>query len=209
MLLSTSYSAELSVMEGLQGKMPGTNPVQYTWYYDDIGVATIGNGHALVDFHLQHIRRGEPDADARATQATVALGFGGASLTLAEVAILKTKDMDAFAKPVSGLVRADTTQPEFDALVDFAYNVGAGALQSSTLLRLHNSGNALLGPANLSVLASESQNHAPIHSIGEAFAAWSNADHTWTRGVFHRRMWEFLVYSGVAYQQAYSTAFAF
>ena len=32
------------------------------------------------------------------------------------------------------------TQGEFDALVDFAYNLGLGALEGSTLLRLLNSG---------------------------------------------------------------------
>lgn len=36
---------------------------------------------------------------------------------------------------------AATTQGQFDAMVAFAFNLGAGKLGSSTLLRLHNSGN--------------------------------------------------------------------
>lgn len=35
----------------------------------------------------------------------------------------------------------NTSQEQFDALVSFTYNVGAGALTSSTLLRMHKAGN--------------------------------------------------------------------
>jgi len=35
---------------------------------------------------------------------------------------------------------AATDQPQFDALVSFAYNLGAGALGRSTLLKLHRAG---------------------------------------------------------------------
>lgn len=46
---------------------------------------------------------------------------------------------------VSGQVTAAlsgsaTTQNQFDALVDFAYNLGIGNLRSSTLLRKHKTG---------------------------------------------------------------------
>ena len=43
-----------------------------------------------------------------------------------------------FARKVeAALGGAPTTQQQFDALVSFAYNVGVGNLQSSTLLRKH------------------------------------------------------------------------
>ena len=47
--------------------------------------------------------------------------------------VLKT-----FEKHVDSYSRDDITQHQFDALVCFAYNVGVGALKSSTLLKLTN-----------------------------------------------------------------------
>lgn len=47
--------------------------------------------------------------------------------------VLKT-----FEKHVDTYTRDDITQSQFDALVCFAYNVGVGALKSSTLLKLVN-----------------------------------------------------------------------
>jgi lysozyme len=47
--------------------------------------------------------------------------------------VLKT-----FEKHVDSYTRDDITQSQFDALVCFAYNVGVGALKSSTLLKLVN-----------------------------------------------------------------------
>jgi lysozyme len=43
---------------------------------------------------------------------------------------------------VNSLVHVYLTQNQFDALVDFAYNVGATNFRNSTLLRLLNSGDA-------------------------------------------------------------------
>lgn len=41
---------------------------------------------------------------------------------------------------VNEMVTVDLTQGQFDALVDFAYNIGIGALRKSTLLKLLNDG---------------------------------------------------------------------
>jgi lysozyme len=41
---------------------------------------------------------------------------------------------------VNRLVKVPLTQHQFDALVDFCFNVGAGNLEKSTLLRLLNAG---------------------------------------------------------------------
>jgi lysozyme len=45
---------------------------------------------------------------------------------------------------VGTLVKVPLTQNQFDALVDFVFNLGEKALKSSTLLRLLNSGLFLL-----------------------------------------------------------------
>jgi lysozyme len=42
---------------------------------------------------------------------------------------------------VTKAVDVSLTQAEFDALVDFTFNVGAGAFRGSTMLRLLNAGN--------------------------------------------------------------------
>lgn len=54
-------------------------------------------------------------------------------------AILRTQ-LQRFADAVNRYVKVPLTQGQFDALVDFAYNAGAGNLQSSTLLRKLNAG---------------------------------------------------------------------
>ena len=54
-----------------------------------------------------------------------------ASKLLANVVVAYEKSVDSFA-------RDDISQQQFDALVCFAYNVGIGALKSSTLLKKVN-----------------------------------------------------------------------
>jgi len=51
---------------------------------------------------------------------------------------LLAADIISFEKSVSNLVEVELTQGQFDALVSFAFNFGAGKLQNSTLLRLVN-----------------------------------------------------------------------
>jgi len=49
-------------------------------------------------------------------------------------------DMAQFCAVVDGLVKVSLNQNQFDALVSFAYNCGAGALGTSTLLKKLNAG---------------------------------------------------------------------
>lgn len=53
----------------------------------------------------------------------------------------REEDMRLSEAAVNQLVTVSLTQGEFDALVDFDYNVGSEALKNSTLLRLLNAGN--------------------------------------------------------------------
>jgi lysozyme len=48
------------------------------------------------------------------------------------------EDAEAFERIVQSFVKVPVTQGEFNALVSFSFNVGAGALRDSTLLRLLN-----------------------------------------------------------------------
>jgi lysozyme len=45
---------------------------------------------------------------------------------------------DRFASKVANLIKKPVTQNQFNALVSFAFNVGSGALASSTLLKVVN-----------------------------------------------------------------------
>lgn len=53
---------------------------------------------------------------------------------------LLTTDVQAAEQAVERLVKVTLTQGQFDALVDFCYNLGAGRLAGSTLLKVLNGG---------------------------------------------------------------------
>ncbi|MGC0151058.1 lysozyme [Chromobacterium vaccinii] len=85
-------------------------------YQDAVGVWTIGYGHTGAD-----VRAGRTIDQAKAGQLLAA-------------------DLARFEQGVTRLVAVDVSQDQFDALVCFSYNLGLGNLQSSTLLRLLNTG---------------------------------------------------------------------
>lgn len=53
---------------------------------------------------------------------------------------MAAEDTQVAEHDVQTLVKVSLTQPQFDALVDFDFNVGRGAFSKSTLLRRINSG---------------------------------------------------------------------
>lgn len=64
----------------------------------------------------------------------------GMRITKRQAEILLSEDVAEFERAVEQAVTIELQQHEFDALVSFAYNVGAGALASSTLVRKLNTG---------------------------------------------------------------------
>lgn len=64
----------------------------------------------------------------------------GRIVTEAEGKAMLAAEMAKHERAVERLVKVPLTQSQFDALVSFSYNVGSGALESSTLLRLLNAG---------------------------------------------------------------------
>jgi lysozyme len=64
----------------------------------------------------------------------------GDTCTQAQADAWLAQEYDAFEKKVGALVHVPVTANQLGALVSFAYNVGIGALGSSTLLRLLNAG---------------------------------------------------------------------
>lgn len=64
----------------------------------------------------------------------------GDTCTQAQADAWLVQEYDAVEKKVKALVKVSLTANQLGALVSFAYNVGTGALGSSTLLRLLNAG---------------------------------------------------------------------
>lgn len=91
-------------------------------YRDTGGVLTIGYGHTGPDVH------------------------DGMTITDAQADVLLGNDL-GHAEIVVNRVAKNLNQNRFDALASFTFNVGEGALQHSTLLRLHNEGD-FMGAAN-------------------------------------------------------------
>lgn len=91
--------------------------LRLTAYQDSVGVWTIGYGHTGADVHP------------------------GLSITLEQASTLLSKDVASAVADVNRLVKVPLTQNQFDALVDFVFNVGGGNLGTSTLLRDLNAGN--------------------------------------------------------------------
>lgn len=83
-------------------------------YLDAVNVPTIGFGH------------------------TQGVTLQTHPITLQAARHLLAKDLRIFERGVEEMVRVPLTQGQFDALVSFAYNVGLGALRSSTLLQRVN-----------------------------------------------------------------------
>ena len=88
------------------------------------------------------------------------IGYGstmyadGRKVTLKDAAISESQALELLAntlgkyeKAVNDYVKVSLTQNEFDALVSFTYNLGAGNLLSSTLLKKLNAGDKA-GAAN-------------------------------------------------------------
>ncbi len=86
-------------------------------YLDVNGFPTIGYGHRLL----------HPES--------FALG-----VTEAQAGEILVSDLREAEQAVERLVKVELTQGQFDALVDFCFNLGSGRLGSSTLLKVLNHG---------------------------------------------------------------------
>lgn len=93
-----------------------------SWYSDPVGVKTIGYGHTDAAGHPRY-------ADNKALV-----------LTKADAQIVLSRDLGQYEAAVTKAVTVPLNENQFGALVSFTYNLGAGNLQSSTLLRKLNAG---------------------------------------------------------------------
>lgn len=92
-------------------------------YRDCVGVLTIGYGHT--------------------SMAGAPVVREGMKITAAQADEILSRDLGKFERGVVALLttaKEPVTQHEFDALVDLAFNIGLGALKSSSLLRCYLAG---------------------------------------------------------------------
>jgi lysozyme len=115
-------------------------------YQDQVGVWTIGYGHTGSGVH------------------------GGLTITQDQADQLLLSDIAASVTCVNRAVTAAINQNQFDALVDFVFNLGCAALLSSTLLRDLNAGD--------------------FESVAGQFLLWDHAGGVVLPGLLRRRQAE-------------------
>ena len=96
-------------------------------------------------------------------------------LSMAEVDEILAADLATFERGVLRLCPAGLTQPRFDALVSFSFNVGLGNLQRSSIRMKHNRGE--------------------FEDAAEAFMQWTKAGGKELPGLVKRRKDEKALYS--------------
>lgn len=108
-------AAALALIKEFEGFVP-------RWYRDPVGVWTCCYGHT--------------DAAGSPKYAT----SSHMTFTEAEGAAILARDLGRYEADVTRLVNVPLNENQFGALVSFTYNLGAGNLASSTLLRKLNAG---------------------------------------------------------------------
>ena len=111
-------TAALALIEEFEGFSP-------VWYPDvvhGLKVATIGFGHPDAAGHPKY----EHDKNL--------------TITKADGRLILARDLARYEADVTRLVKVPLNENQFGALVSFTYNLGAGNLASSTLLRKLNAG---------------------------------------------------------------------
>ncbi len=120
-----------------------------TPYICPAGYLTIGYGHLLKDKTVKSVTREEAET-------------------------LLRSDVVSAENAVNRLVKVRLTQNQFDALVDFVYNLGAGAFQRSTLRQVVNR-----------------EEH---EDVPEQLVKWCYAGGRRLQGLLHRRQLEATLY---------------
>jgi len=106
-------------------------------------------------------------------------------LTKSEVEKLLTKDLQPFIASVRSNIKVALRQNQFDALVIFAFNIGADAFGSSTVVTMINNAQAV----------------TKYPSLHAAWSAWNKSQGSIMAGLTHRRDCEWKVYCHGRYEK--------
>ena len=90
------------------------------------------------------------------------------------------EDLESFEAAVNRLVEVDLNQSQFDSLVSWTFNLGWGALSSSTLLKVLNEDN--------------------FAGVPEQIKRWNRAGGKVLDGLVRRREAEALLFEGKAWE---------
>jgi len=145
-------AAGLKLLKDSEGFRPQT-------YLDPAGLPTIGYGHRLV--HPECYPNG---------------------ITEEHASVFLQRDLSEAEEAVARLVRVPLTQGQFDALVDFVFNLGAARLAASTLLAVLNAGEYV--------------------AASQQLLRWDHAGAIEVAGLKARRQAEFQLFTGVAAPQS-------
>lgn len=102
--------------------LTGHEGLSYIGYLDSVGVPTVCYGHTRT------AKVGEVFSQERCEE-------------------LLNEDLAEFSGTVNKYITVNLSQPQFDSLVSFCYNVGSYACRTSTMFRLINDGDYLGGAA--------------------------------------------------------------
>jgi lysozyme len=117
-----------------------------------------------------------PDPGTGGVPFTVGYGHTGAdihegmTITQQQADLYLAEDVQKAVDEVNARVHTDLSQEEFDALVDFVFNVGAGNFNNSTLLKCINAGD--------------------MEGAARQFDRWDKADGRVLAGLVRRRQAE-------------------
>ena len=148
----------------------------------DHGRTTSEQGRAAIKGYEGIRLTAYPDPGTGGDPWTIGVGHTGTdvhkglTITVAQADDLLRQDLARFETAVNRLA-PKTTQPQFDALVSFAFNVGEANLASSTLLKKHNAGD--------------------YDGAAAQFALWNKAAGKVLPGLVKRRASEARLYKGL------------
>lgn len=128
----------------------------------DVGKAVIGWGHDYI----------ANDPILLAVTGT----SNPASITQTEADEILNMDAANVSKAVNAVLKVEVTQDQFDALGDFAYNIGITAFQNSTLIKMLNNGN--------------------FSGASAQFGQWVNSQGQYNQGLANRRADEQSLFNG-------------
>lgn len=153
LIMSTTKSKAAEIIKRFEGIIRDKiNPDRVVSYQDSIGVWTIGYGSTKNPF------TGEKVTQGMVIDENTALSW------LQEE--IKTR-----VAAIKRLIKVPVNQNQLDALTSLAYNIGLGAFQRSTLLRLLNA-------------------NAPKIQVADQFLRWNKAGGKEVRGLTIRRQLE-------------------
>ena len=143
--ISTKKTEGMRTTEGGRTIIKRHEGLKLNVYNDQAGHPTIGYVHKLLPSEIGLVN----------------------AITLGKAEEYLTGDLKTAEDAVNKLVEVPLNQNQFDALVSFVYNVGAGSFQKSTMLALLNEGNYKLA--------------------AEEFPRWNRAGGKVSNGLTNRR----------------------